>query len=117
MIIERTLARLLVAMTPLGALACGMDAVGAGDRGVSAPTGAPGRPAGSAGGAATGNGDAAAAPDPTTSVAAVADSGAGSAADAAALTTCVAQGGWCAVTAECCAGLSCDGEDENRRCN
>lgn len=115
MIVERTLAMLVIATLPLGALCCGMEAVATGDPGASGAPGAGGRPAaGNAGTAAPGS-DPATATETTTSVSVGADSG--STADAAGPAICRASGAACTVTADCCPGLSCSGEDEDRRCN
>jgi len=130
MILERTLALLLIATLPLGGLGCGMDFVATGDPGGSGAPGAGGRPAaggtagggagdagaaGAAGEAAPGKGDAAAAPEAATTV--IVGVGAGSIVDAGGLAICRERGTACAVTTECCAGLSCKGEDEDRRCD
>jgi len=121
MILERTLTLLSIAMLPLGTICCGMDAVATGDPSASGAPGAGGRPAagdaGATGAAANGigKGDGAAASEaPTTIIVGV---GSGSVADAGGLAICRASGATCSVGTDCCPGLSCTGEDEERHCD
>ena len=115
MILERTFVRLAIALSTLGALGCGMEAVPTGEPSAAGTPATGGRPAAADAGAAapaTGN---ATGSETTTSVIVGADGG--STADAGGLASCTRKGATCAVTSDCCAGLSCTGEDENRRCN
>jgi hypothetical protein len=118
MFLHRSLALLVSATLPLGSMGCGMYQVGTGE---AAPTDADAH-AKASHPADTDTDTDAHAPAPTP---ADADTDAGtdaatsvnvSSADSGNLPTCRPSGAACTGTADCCGGLSCTGDEDERRC-